>query len=111
MIPIKDETGEATSKVMMNIFNTHGLDEWTNQTLKTAMGKSLDGYQDRWEDNLKISETPPDVVEVVEPDQNSFVDHLQARAEKDVENKESSAWTSVSLSESPFRNWLPVENK
>ncbi|KAK6293455.1 hypothetical protein J4Q44_G00357810 [Coregonus suidteri] len=31
-----------------------GLDEWTNQTLKNAMGKSLDGYQERWEDNLKV---------------------------------------------------------
>ncbi|KAM9415062.1 uncharacterized protein ACWYII_024126 [Salvelinus alpinus] len=74
------------------------------------MGKSLDWYQERWENNLKvilfahnssiqasteygrgpqllteITETPPDVVEVVEPDQNSFEDHLQAWTEKDVE--------------------------
>ncbi|KAK6302961.1 hypothetical protein J4Q44_G00273160 [Coregonus suidteri] len=48
------------------------------------MGKSLDRYQEWWEDNLKITETPPDVVEVVEPVQNAFEDHLQARAEKDV---------------------------
>ncbi|KAM9536802.1 uncharacterized protein ACWYII_040695 [Salvelinus alpinus] len=49
------------------------------------MGKSLDGYQEWWEDNLKVTETPPDVVEVVKPDQNAFEDHLQAWAEKDVE--------------------------
>jgi hypothetical protein len=29
--------------------------------------------------------TTPDVVEVVEPDQNAFEDHIQARTEKDVE--------------------------
>ncbi|KAK6293548.1 hypothetical protein J4Q44_G00358740 [Coregonus suidteri] len=119
-IPIKDETGEATSKAMMDIFNTHGspevilsdprFGEWTNQTLKTAIGKSLDWYQEGWENNLKvilfahnnsiqastkygrepqllteITETPPDVVEVVEPDQNAFEDHLQTWTEKDVE--------------------------
>jgi hypothetical protein len=27
MIPIKDKTGEATSKVMMDIFNTYGSPE------------------------------------------------------------------------------------
>ncbi|KAK6321727.1 hypothetical protein J4Q44_G00087030 [Coregonus suidteri] len=84
--------------------------EWTNQTLKTAMGKSLDGYQEWWENNLKviifahnssvqastedrrepqllteITETPLDVVEDVKPDQNAFEDHLQAWTEKDVE--------------------------
>ncbi|XP_041748913.1 uncharacterized protein LOC121578615 [Coregonus clupeaformis] len=86
------------------------IGEWTNQTLKTAMGKSLDWYQEGWENNLKvilfahnssiqasteyrrepqllteITETQPDVVEVVEPDQNAFKDQLQARTEKDVE--------------------------
>ncbi|KAK6300002.1 hypothetical protein J4Q44_G00300350 [Coregonus suidteri] len=50
-----------------------------------AMGKSLNGYQERWENNLKITETPPHMVEVVEPDQNAFEDQLQARTEKDVE--------------------------
>ncbi|KAK6320211.1 hypothetical protein J4Q44_G00093180 [Coregonus suidteri] len=74
------------------------------------MGKSRDWYQEGWENNLKviifalnssiqasteygrgpqllteITETPPDVVDVVEPDQNAFEDHLQARTEKDVE--------------------------
>ena len=34
---------------------------------------------------FEITDTPPDVVEVVEPDQNAFEDHLQARTEKDVE--------------------------
>ena len=29
MIPIKENTGKATSKVMMNIFNTHGSPEVT----------------------------------------------------------------------------------
>ncbi|KAM9465309.1 uncharacterized protein ACWYII_010127 isoform 1-T1 [Salvelinus alpinus] len=52
--------------------------DWTNQTLKTAMGKSLDWYQEGWENNLKITETPPDVVEVVKPDQTALKDHLQA---------------------------------
>ncbi|KAK6328927.1 hypothetical protein J4Q44_G00009050 [Coregonus suidteri] len=86
------------------------FDEWTNQTLKTAMGKSLDWYQEGWQNNLKvilfahnssiqasteygrepqllteITETPPDVVEVVQQDQNVFEDHFQARTEKDVE--------------------------
>ena len=28
--------------------------EWTKQTLKTAMGKSLNGYQERWENNPKV---------------------------------------------------------
>src|SRR2546425_142039 len=28
--------------------------ERTNQTLKTAMGKSLDWYQEGWENNLKV---------------------------------------------------------
>ncbi|XP_048093482.1 uncharacterized protein LOC125291015 [Alosa alosa] len=32
---------------------TNGLDERTNQTLKRAIGKTLDGHQNRWEDNLK----------------------------------------------------------
>ncbi|KAK6299302.1 hypothetical protein J4Q44_G00308120 [Coregonus suidteri] len=32
-----------------------------------------------------ITETPPDVVEVVEPDHNALEDHLQVRTEKDVE--------------------------
>ncbi|KAL2098431.1 hypothetical protein ACEWY4_007638 [Coilia grayii] len=32
---------------------TNGLDERTNQTLKIALGKTLEGYQERWEDNLK----------------------------------------------------------
>ncbi|KAM9498050.1 uncharacterized protein ACWYII_001668 isoform 2-T7 [Salvelinus alpinus] len=82
--------------------------EWTNQTLKTAMGKSLDWYQEGWENNLKvilfahnssiqaeygrepqlkteITETPPDVVEIVKPDQNTFEYYLQAQTEKDVE--------------------------
>jgi hypothetical protein len=31
-----------------------GFDEQTNHTLKTAMGKSLDGLQEWWEDNLKV---------------------------------------------------------
>ncbi|KAK6326364.1 hypothetical protein J4Q44_G00020090 [Coregonus suidteri] len=118
-IPIKDEPVEATSKAMMDIFNTHsspevilsdrGHEHW-NKTDKTAMGKSLDWYQEGWANNLKvilfahnssiqasteyrrepqllteINETPPDVVEVVEPDQNAFEDHLQAWTEKDVE--------------------------
>ncbi|XP_014016849.1 uncharacterized protein [Salmo salar] len=61
------------------------LGECTNQTLKTAMGKSLNWYQEGWENNLKITETPPDVLEVVKPDQNSFEDHPQAPTEKDVE--------------------------
>ncbi|XP_029605528.1 uncharacterized protein LOC115191766 [Salmo trutta] len=30
------------------------LDERTNHTLKTAMGKSLDGFQEWWEGNLKF---------------------------------------------------------
>jgi hypothetical protein len=30
MIPIKDETGEATSKVIVDIFNTHGSPEVTS---------------------------------------------------------------------------------
>ena len=29
--------------------------DWTNQTLKTAMGKSLDWYQEGCENNLKVS--------------------------------------------------------
>ncbi|XP_024300222.1 bladder cancer-associated protein isoform X5 [Oncorhynchus tshawytscha] len=37
------------------------------------------GYLEWWEDNLKVTETPPDVIEVVKPDQNTFEDHLQAR--------------------------------
>ncbi|XP_045550563.1 uncharacterized protein isoform X2 [Salmo salar] len=74
------------------------------------MGMSLDWYQEGWENNLKvilfahnssihasteygpepqllteITETPADVVEVVEPDQNAFEDHLPAQTEKDVE--------------------------
>ncbi|XP_063073300.1 uncharacterized protein LOC134463893 isoform X2 [Engraulis encrasicolus] len=32
---------------------TNGLDERTNQTLKRAIGKTLEGSQERWEDNLK----------------------------------------------------------
>ncbi|KAJ8335463.1 hypothetical protein SKAU_G00388050 [Synaphobranchus kaupii] len=32
---------------------TNGLDERTNQTLKRAIGKTLDGHQERWEDKLK----------------------------------------------------------
>ncbi|KAK6318449.1 hypothetical protein J4Q44_G00117400 [Coregonus suidteri] len=28
--------------------------EWTNQTLKTAMDKSRDWYQEGWENNLKV---------------------------------------------------------
>ncbi|KAM9530389.1 uncharacterized protein ACWYII_042107 isoform 1-T1 [Salvelinus alpinus] len=85
--------------------------EWTNQTVKTAIGNSLDWYQEVWETNLKvilfahnnnniqasteyrqepqllteIPETPPDVVEVVEPDHSAFEDQLQARTEKEVE--------------------------
>ena len=35
--------------------------------------------------HFEVSDTPPDVVEVVEPNSNSFKDHLQARTEKDVE--------------------------
>ena len=31
------------------------MDERTNQTLKIAMGKSLDGFQEQWEDNLKVN--------------------------------------------------------
>ena len=31
-----------------------GFDERTNQTAKNVMGKSLDGYQERWEDKLKV---------------------------------------------------------
>ena len=30
-----------------------GLDERTNQTLKISIGKTLDGLQERWEDQLK----------------------------------------------------------
>ncbi|KAG5284480.1 hypothetical protein AALO_G00027180 [Alosa alosa] len=32
---------------------TNGLDERTNQTLKKAIGKTLKGYQESWEDKLK----------------------------------------------------------
>lgn len=31
---------------------TNGLVERTNQTLKRAIGKTMDGHQERWEDNL-----------------------------------------------------------
>lgn len=30
-----------------------GLDELANQTMKTALGKTLKGYQEMWEGNLK----------------------------------------------------------
>ena len=36
---------------------------------------------------FQITDTPPDVVEVVVPDQNTFEDHLQSQTEKDVEVK------------------------
>ena len=33
---------------------TNSLDERTNHTVKRTIGKSLDGHQERWEDNLKV---------------------------------------------------------
>ncbi|KAJ8348856.1 hypothetical protein SKAU_G00274450 [Synaphobranchus kaupii] len=75
-IPIKEKTAVATSQALMDMFYTHGapevvltdqgrefwnkvkcktngLDERTDQTLKRAIGKTLDGHQERWEDKLK----------------------------------------------------------
>ncbi|KAJ8337364.1 hypothetical protein SKAU_G00385840 [Synaphobranchus kaupii] len=67
-IPIKEKTAVATSQVNQSLFEnfgvkhcitsayhpqTNGLDERTNQTLKRAIGKTLDGHQERWEDKLK----------------------------------------------------------
>ncbi|KAJ8381810.1 hypothetical protein SKAU_G00025880 [Synaphobranchus kaupii] len=69
-IPIKEKTAVATSQALMDMFYTHGapevenfgvkhrimsayhpqtngLDERTNQTLKRAIGKTLDGHQER----------------------------------------------------------------
>ncbi|KAK6324464.1 hypothetical protein J4Q44_G00038060 [Coregonus suidteri] len=42
---------------MVDIFNTHGSPEVRGHERwnKTAMGKSLDGFQEWWEDNLKVS--------------------------------------------------------
>eukprot|EP00063_Salmo_salar_P082037 XP_014056872.1 PREDICTED: solute carrier family 2, facilitated glucose transporter member 7-like [Salmo salar] len=51
---------------------------------------------------IKITETPPDVVEVVEPDQKAFEDHLQARTEKDVE-----VFDQVRLNMDPQLSELP----
>ncbi|KAJ8396529.1 hypothetical protein AAFF_G00018350 [Aldrovandia affinis] len=64
---------------------TNGLDERTNQTLKRAIGKSLDGHQEQWEDNLKITGDIPPLVEVDGIDEDTVADYLQARAEKDEE--------------------------
>ncbi|KAK6315700.1 hypothetical protein J4Q44_G00132240 [Coregonus suidteri] len=69
---------------------TPDLDERTNQTLKTTMGKSLYGYQEWWENNLKViifahnSSVQASRVLTLSPE-NAFEDHLQAWAEKDVE--------------------------
>ncbi|KAJ8404616.1 hypothetical protein AAFF_G00334790 [Aldrovandia affinis] len=74
---------------------TNGLDERTNQTLKRAIGKSLDWHQERWEDNLTYGWEPrlsseitgdiPPLVEVDGIDEDTVADYLQARAEKDEE--------------------------
>ncbi|KAM9535371.1 uncharacterized protein ACWYII_039918 isoform 2-T5 [Salvelinus alpinus] len=68
------------------------------------MGKSLDGYHEQWENNLKITDTPPDLVEVVKPDQNAFEDHLQARTDKDVEVFEQVCWSQSGSSPAATRS-------
>ncbi|KAK6313035.1 hypothetical protein J4Q44_G00163820 [Coregonus suidteri] len=88
----------------MDIFNTHGSPE----VILSDRGREL-WNKERWEYNLKVilfahnsfqvsTEYSPyrllygrepqlltEITEIVESDQNAFEDHLQARAEKDVE--------------------------
>ncbi|KAK6302935.1 hypothetical protein J4Q44_G00272900 [Coregonus suidteri] len=111
----QDETGEATSKAMMDIFNTHGSPEvilsdrghehwnkvWMNEPTRPSRlpwaspltGTRNSSVQASTEygrepqlltEYFQITETPPDVVEDVEPDHNALEDHLQTRTEKDV---------------------------
>ncbi|XP_020363995.1 uncharacterized protein LOC109909338 [Oncorhynchus kisutch] len=43
------------NKILFSLPPTRGLVKWANQTLKTAMGISLNWNQERWENNLKVN--------------------------------------------------------
>ncbi|XP_063065782.1 uncharacterized protein LOC134457737 [Engraulis encrasicolus] len=63
---------------------TNGLDERTNQTLKRAIGKTLEGSQERWEDNLKeIASDTPEAEVVASVDEDDVSAFMSSRAEKD----------------------------